>query len=369
MPDSLAALGKLGVRLPEGGAALRGIRFCGSESSVTGDFPNGTGRGLRRVALHEVLVNRAEQKGIRMMWGIKHLHTRRGRVSFDGGEIETKLIVGADGLQSTVRQEAGLDDFVSEKRRFGFRKHYGLAPWSAYVEIYWGNHFQIYVTPMATDQVCVALISTDPHLRLDAALRELPVLAGRLAGAPEVTAEKGSLSLSRRLRRVWTDGYVLLGDRERIGGCNHGRRDVSGVQTIGGFGGSVRRGQSGFVSEAAPRDCHETFANGGIDAGVGCESNIAKKSSGGFGGASKPFDSLLAAHVGHKPLTDAVSWQLVSFAWGVLGAKRSDWMVSFIFNRQYGMGAADQRGSRPGGKRRSIGHWWGMFIRFMARFI
>jgi flavin-dependent dehydrogenase len=80
------------------------------------------------------------------------------------------------------------------------------------VEVYWGSGFQIYVTPVSDTQVGVALLSRDPHLRLAAAVSRIPTLAKKLAGADPVTPEMGSLSVSRTLRRVSCDGYVLLGD-------------------------------------------------------------------------------------------------------------------------------------------------------------
>jgi flavin-dependent dehydrogenase len=179
---------------------------------VSSDFPNGAGLGLRRVLLHEQLAARAEQVGVRLLWGVKNVRTERGCVRFNGGAIETRLIVGADGQKSSVRKQAGLEHFKSEKRRYGFRRHYRIAPWSRHVEVYWGSGFQIYVTPVSDTQVGVALLSRDPHLRLAAAVSRIPTLAKKLAGADPVTPEMGSLSVSRTLRRVSCDGYVLLGD-------------------------------------------------------------------------------------------------------------------------------------------------------------
>src|SRR4051812_14709023 len=72
MPDSLAALAKLGVtldRVPTG--IFRGIRFLGAEQSVSAEFPNGVGRGIRRTLLHTALIERADQAGVSMQWGTR----------------------------------------------------------------------------------------------------------------------------------------------------------------------------------------------------------------------------------------------------------------------------------------------------------
>lgn len=71
---------------------------------------------------------------------------------------------------------------------------------------------QIYVTAVAADEICVALISRDPHLRLDTALPNFPGLVARLRGAEQTSAERGAISSTRRLRRVYQGNISLVGD-------------------------------------------------------------------------------------------------------------------------------------------------------------
>jgi len=80
------------------------------------------------------------------------------------------------------------------------------------MELHWGPHCQIYVTPIAHDEVCVALMSADPHLRLDAALTAFPEIVARLNGADQTSPERGAISATRRLNRVYTERVVLIGD-------------------------------------------------------------------------------------------------------------------------------------------------------------
>ena len=320
MPDSLAALETLGVTVGDAGTALSGIRFFDADSGVSADFPNGIGRGIRRVLLHELLINHAERAGVRILWGVKGIRTRRGRVSFNGGCIDTNLIVGADGLTSSVRLDAGLDGSIKEKRRYGFRRHFLLAPWSQYVEIYWGHHFQIYVTPIAADQVCVALISTDPHMRLDAALPQLPALSARLKAAPPVTPEKGSLSVSRTLRRVCTDGYVLLGDAS------------GSADAITGEGMCLAFKQSAALVQALNADDLHLYQQSHRRIGahplrmatlmlaLDSSRTLQRKALAGLAAHPQVFSSILAAHLGHQPLTSIVSWRLLPFGFGALFA-------------------------------------------------
>jgi flavin-dependent dehydrogenase len=80
------------------------------------------------------------------------------------------------------------------------------------MELHWGRCGEIYVTPVAHEQVCVALISRDPKLRLDQALQRFPELQARLAGAELDSSEKGALSAACRLERVSNGNIALIGD-------------------------------------------------------------------------------------------------------------------------------------------------------------
>lgn len=209
MPDGLAAAARLGIQLPAGDSfSFRGIRFHGEGVAVAADFPHGPGRGVRRTTLHRALVEQAGRCGVDLRWGCS-VHGLEG--------IEARWIVGADGTSSQVRRWAGLDAFRREASkpgttRYGFRRHFQIAPWTDHVEIHWGNGCQIYVTPVAPDEVGVALLSHDPKLRVMDALAQFPALASRLDGAPETSTERGALTGSRQLIRVTNNNVALIGD-------------------------------------------------------------------------------------------------------------------------------------------------------------
>ena len=67
--------------------------------------------------------------------------------------------------------------------RFGFRRHYHVAPWSEFMEMHWGDGCQLYITPVSSREMCVVLISRNPRLRLDEALPQFPEVQRRLARA------------------------------------------------------------------------------------------------------------------------------------------------------------------------------------------
>jgi flavin-dependent dehydrogenase len=213
MPDGLAAARSLGLDLDSAdGYRFHGIRFCDGERSVATEFPHGSGLGLRRPVLHRLMLERAAAAGVRLLWGVPVSGISVESVSVADRGVRTRWIVGADGGRSQVRRWAGLDACRYDFRRFGFRRHYRVAPSSRFMEIHWGDRCQIYVTPVSDREVCVVLISRDSHLRLDEALTRFPQVQDRLSRAETTTAERGGISASRRLRRVCRGNVALVGD-------------------------------------------------------------------------------------------------------------------------------------------------------------
>jgi flavin-dependent dehydrogenase len=213
MPDSFAALRRLGVRLdPEQSFPFRGVRFHGAGVSVGATFPSEQGVGIRRTRLHELLIDRAREAGVTMLWVTRVNGLSGESVLLDGAAVSCRWLVGADGQNSRVRRWAGLNAARYESTRYGFRRHYHVAPWTDHMEIYWGSGCQMYVTPVSSQEVCAAVISRDSHLRLDSALPQFPELGSRLARASAFTVEHGSVSASRRLRGVFRGRTVLIGD-------------------------------------------------------------------------------------------------------------------------------------------------------------
>jgi flavin-dependent dehydrogenase len=213
MPDGLAAARALGLDLNgEQGYPFRGIRFCDRDSAVEAAFPQGHGLGLRRTALHELMVNQAIDAGVRLAWGVQVAGITPQGVIADNRLVRARWIAGADGGNSRVRHWAGLDDCHHESHRFGFRRHYAVTPWSQYMEIHWGDACQLYITPVAATEVCVVLISRDHRLRLEDALPGFPEVERRLSGAGPSNLQRGGVTTSRRLKAVCRGNVALVGD-------------------------------------------------------------------------------------------------------------------------------------------------------------
>lgn len=214
MPDGIAALGELGISVPVDQAyPFGGIQFVSSGMSVDAPFPdNASGFGVRRTILHELMAKHAAKLGVELLWRTPITGITENSVQLGERNISTRWIIGADGGNSRVRKWARLEDVRKRDLRYAFRQHFRIAPWTDRMELHWGARGEIYVTPVSHDQVCVALISRDPKLRLNEALREFPELQERLSGVQASSSERGALTTTCKLRRVSRGNVALIGD-------------------------------------------------------------------------------------------------------------------------------------------------------------
>lgn len=227
MPDSLEALASLGLNLKRHltsleTALVRGIRFVGDQTSshhfttAEATFSEGRGRGIRRIVLHQLLLNHAITLGVRFHWGtvvrgasqtVREAHIRTNR-----GQISARYLVGADGQQSRIANWANLTKAKTYSRRIGLRQHYAIAPWTDFVEVYWSDIGQAYVTPVSGNEVCIAFVSDEKLASAEQGLGYFPTLASHLASARPHGAPRGSVTLGRNLDRVTSGRIALIGD-------------------------------------------------------------------------------------------------------------------------------------------------------------
>jgi len=214
LPETLATLAELGVEIPpDAGYPLRGIRFLQGSVQVSAEFPDGPTLGIRRTVLHERLIACAEQCGVRLLWHTPVAGISATGVHVAGGFVPARWIVGADGSGSRVRRWAGLDRAVREKKRFAARRHYRVAPWTAFAEVYWGQCAQAYVTPISCEEVCVVVLAEQVEdTEFDSFLKDCPQLAIRLAGAQLSSHERGAVTLMHSLFSVCSGNVALVGD-------------------------------------------------------------------------------------------------------------------------------------------------------------
>ena len=219
LPDAIAAFQQLGLSVPPTQVGiLRGVRFLTSELSAEAIFPSGSwGFSIRRIVLHRIMTERAAALGVDVLWqtavtGISREQFHFSEVHLGDRKIRARWIIGADGANSRVRRWANLTAHSRSGFRYAFRRHYRMRPWTDHMEIYWAQHSQAYATAVSGEEVCVAVASHDPELRLEQSLPAFPELNARLRGVEPSSAERGSVTANRTLKRVWRGNVALIGD-------------------------------------------------------------------------------------------------------------------------------------------------------------
>jgi flavin-dependent dehydrogenase len=250
MPEALDALRELTVEIPTSARMpIAGIRFIECGHAAEARFSNQSGAGMRRTALHAILLEHARSLGVVPVWNAPVRGLVPGGILAGDEQVRCRWIAGADGCQSAMRRSAGLESKGNCPRRFGLRRHFRIEPWSDLVEAYWAHGVQAFVTPVATNEVDVAMLSSDAQLRYHDALRLFPELETRLRGAEAVSNVRGAVSASRRLERVTTRNLALLGDAS------------GSVDSVTGLGLSMAFQQAVAFGEALAREDLSFYAS------------------------------------------------------------------------------------------------------------
>lgn len=321
MPDSIAALQTLGVDIPEHiGYPLRGITFIDKNRTLTGDFSRRTARGVRRTTLHNLLVARAANLGVELLWGARVSLGIGNTLVIDGREHRPAYVVGADGQNSRIRRDAGLSAIRYGQRRYGFRRHYQIPPWSSHVQLYWGRSCQVYITPVAKDEVGVALISQEPKLRLNQALREFPELCRKLEAAPYSSKERGSLTGSRTLRSVCRPGLALVGDASGSIDAITGEGMSLSFQQAIALARACKAGDLSQYEWEHRRLRQRPNVMAGLMLLLARHENLRQRTFESLLRHPEIFKQLLSIHIGEAPFKDLISWRLLPWSAAFLTA-------------------------------------------------
>lgn len=230
MPAGVAALERLGLAEEVGGQEFVGVRFHAGPAKIEARFPDMpglplTGRGQRRRHLDHVLFAAAARTpGVNAHVGtsVSAPLVENCRVTgliVDGVARRARLAVAADGSNSRIRHQLGLDK-PPRGKRVGVRIHFRLSPRaevSHWVEVFLGKGYELYVTPLPRREMLVAALSNACSLERPLEEQflhwclEHPWLSERLRGA-EIISQAKAARLSARVYRGIGRGIVLLGD-------------------------------------------------------------------------------------------------------------------------------------------------------------
>jgi menaquinone-9 beta-reductase len=209
MPGALPLLARLGVD-PDG-MPIMGITYKQGRRSVSHRFVGEPGRGVRRTTLQLALSARADELGVvRVAAKVDRFEQDEFEVRVAG--ITARYLLACDGLHSMVARLADLAlPAPRHSRRYGIRQHYAMKPWGDTVEIHYGRHAEIYVTPISEGEVGVAMLGAQ-HTDFEAAIAEIPELATRLRDVTVTSSRRGAGPFRQRTRARTAGRILLVGD-------------------------------------------------------------------------------------------------------------------------------------------------------------
>ena len=321
LPAALNALDALGVSFDaEDGQPFAGIAFVDSDARAEGRFSGRTGLGMRRTRLHQRLAERAGQTGAVLLWGARATFSQ-GRIFVNGDRVSYRWLVGADGEGSAVRRWAGLDRATRSTRRFGVRRHYGIAPWSGFVEVYWGRTAQAYVTPVGARCISVACISQTPLRRGEDLLNQFPELSARLAGVPVSGRSRGAVTATRTLARVSCGQIALVGDASGSVDAITGDGLAMSFQQALALAAALGRGRLHEYASAHARVARLPRMIGAMLLAMDRSPVLRRRVMPALAARPELFDDLLAIHTGHCSLGSftlkggpLLAWELLTRA-------------------------------------------------------
>jgi flavin-dependent dehydrogenase len=233
-----AAFGRLGVlddpRLASAPALTRfrtEVEGCATEADL---LATPYARALRREVLDPMLIEYARKagdvtwyEGARVAALLGDGATVTGaRVLVDRSpvEIPARVVVGADGRNSTVARAVGARAYLTRPRlRTAYYAYFTAVAGAGLpaLEYYWHGPNVVIVAPCDGDLYCICVMPRDDDLaawrgghedRFAEVLGSIRTLAARLADATRVGPVRGSGNLRSHLRDPAGPGWALVGD-------------------------------------------------------------------------------------------------------------------------------------------------------------
>jgi menaquinone-9 beta-reductase len=321
LPEAVAALCNLGVDLDRTFAIpFAGIRFSDAYSSARAHFPRGTALGLRRTALHKLLLDRAAAVGVSFVWGAHVSGFDYAGAKVNDEWFRCHWLIGADGQQSSVRRFAGLGSDLRGPARFGFRRHYAIAPWTDLVEVHWGKACQMVVAPTGAEEVCISFFSGDSRLRIDRALLEFPEVERHLRGTQPASTQAGAVTSLGRARAVTRGTIALVGDASGTVDGIAGQGLSLAFQQAHALAEALGRGDLAQYESAHRRIMRTPARITKLLLLMSASATIRRKAMRLFAARPAIFSKLISTHAGQPSLNALGAAEVLDLGWSVLRA-------------------------------------------------
>jgi flavin-dependent dehydrogenase len=324
MPGAVRSLATMGVAVPAWGRTpFIGVRYVDGDVVAEGRFPGGPGWGVRRTALVDGMVARARTLGVTLRYGCAPREWRRTgdgvELATDDGGVRARLLVGADGLRSAIRRDAGLDRPRRGRRRFGMRRHYAIAPWSPFVEVHWSAGAEAYVTPAGPGRIGLAFLWDGDGTSFDELLARFPPLAARIDGATPESEVCGAGPLRRDAKARYADRVALVGDAAGYLDALTGEGLTLAFESARALVDVVARRQPLAEYETAYRRLSRTYyLLTGLMLWVAAHAALRRRVVAAFARRPELFDRMLAINAGEWPLSSLGVGGVVRLLHGVL---------------------------------------------------
>jgi flavin-dependent dehydrogenase len=130
----------------------------------------------------------------------------------DGSHLDAPWVVACDGLHSTVARELGVIKAQKKRgRRYGLRQHFSTPPWSSFIEVYYAGSSELYITPVDSNTVGVAVLGPK-GVNLTETIDQVPDIKRRLAGVASASSLRGAGPFPHRVRKARVGRVLLVGD-------------------------------------------------------------------------------------------------------------------------------------------------------------
>jgi menaquinone-9 beta-reductase len=233
MPPGVALLRRLGLYqavVATGARPLLGVtyRHQGNGPAANASFPHPpagdqqSGLGIRRTTFDAVLVDALRREpNIRLLEGERATGLVRDRsgavngVSTRGDVVRAAVVVGADGLHSSVRSWGGLATPVGARGRYGLAGHWRFDTQGRDdIKVTFCAGHEWYEAPVGPDLLLLSVLTGPSGPRINARTYETAArhAVSAVRGAELLAGPLGAAQFEQRARAVADGGLFLVGD-------------------------------------------------------------------------------------------------------------------------------------------------------------